>query len=98
MTTKQISEDDPRLVFVPIEKATVPPAGLIEHIKDRWWAVHPTKGLVFWKATPRETHLSPQCNRSEVGTREIFYRMYPWAEIQFIPSVFRSIRVSDYVM
>lgn len=98
MAANQISEDDPRLVFVPIDVAAIPPAGLIEHFKDRWWAVHPTKGLVFWKSSFREHHLAPQCNRNEEGTRMLFSKMYPWAEIQLIPSVFRSVRPADLVV
>jgi hypothetical protein len=89
---KVITEDDPRLRFVPIETATTPPANLIDHIKDAWWVVHPQKGLVFW-----DKHRAPQCNRSEDITRRIAGAMYPWAEIRFIPSVFLRINPHDYV-
>lgn len=88
---KVISEDDPRLEFVPLEKATIPPPGLIEHIHNRWWVVHPQKGLVFWKGW------SPQCNSNKEITERIWKGMYPWAEIQFIPSVYRRINPNDYV-
>lgn len=36
-----------RFKFVPVEKATIPPSGLIEHVKDHWWIVHPEKGLAM---------------------------------------------------
>lgn len=87
-----LSENDPRLVFVPLEKAVIPPSGLIEHFKDRFWAVHPVKGLVFWD----KRHMAPQCNGNESIARTM-RRMYPWAEIKFISSVFRKINPSDYV-
>lgn len=88
-----VPEDDPRLFFTSTEKAITPPAGLIEHLKDRWWVVHPTKGLVFWD----KHHMAPQCNSNEAVARRIWEQMYPWAEIKFIPSVYRSINPQDYV-
>ena len=88
---KVISDDDPRLKFVPLEQAIIPPSGLIEHIKDRWWAVHPNKGLIFWGKGQ-----SPQCNSNKDIAERIFV-IYPWAEVKFIPSVFRQINPNDYV-
>lgn len=87
-----IAEDDPRLKFVQIADAAVPPGGLIEHIKDSWWAAHPTKGLVFWSV---RGHASPQCNKDESITRHLS-KMYPWSEVRFVPSAFRRIKLSDY--
>lgn len=87
-----MTEIDARLIFVPLDKATVPPSGLIEHIKDHWWVVHPDKGLAFWD----KKLMSPQCNSNEAVTRHLA-RVYPWAEIKFIPSVFRRINPHDYV-
>lgn len=87
-----LAEDDPRLTFKPIEDAVVPPPGLIKHIKDHWWAVHPTRGLVFWD----KKRMSPQCN-SNLAVTTSLARMYPWAEVRFIPSVFFRIDPHDYV-
>lgn len=93
-----LAEDDPRLVFVPIEEAVIPPPGLIDHIKDRWWAHHPTKGLVFYKSgPPKSSFLSPQCNASEEIAKRLLKHMYPWAELKFVPNVFRKINPRDYV-
>ena len=90
--TDQISADDKRLFFLPFEKATTPPVGLIEHISNGWWVTHPEKGLAFW----HQKHRSPQCNQSESLILRLA-SMYPWAEIRFFPSVFRSINPQDYV-
>jgi hypothetical protein len=90
MPEKTVEENDPRLSFTPLEVAVIPPTGLIEHIKDKWWIVHPTKGVCYFRKH------SPQCNSNEeVGRR--FMVMYPWAELKFIPSVFRTIEPRDYV-
>lgn len=88
-----ISENDPRLKFVPIEQASIPPNGLIEHLKDRWWVAHHTKGLVFWTIKGMDC---PQCNSNESITRRLS-NGYPWARVVFVPSVFRRINPSDYV-
>jgi hypothetical protein len=81
-------QDDPRLSFVSLKEATVPPAGLIEHIKDRWWVVHPEKGVCYFKT-------SPLCNASKKIVSERLCN-YSWAEARFIPSVFRTINPNDY--
>lgn len=87
----RIAEDS--FVFVPLETATVPPGGLIEHLKDRWWMVHPEKGVAFF--VTRGFHAA-QCNRNEAITRRLAEN-YPWAEVRFIPSVFRKIKPQDYI-
>ncbi len=79
--------------FVPFEEATTPPAGLIDHMKDRWWMVHPERGLAFYKSGK---NLSAQCNGDERITRK-FADAHDWAEVRFIPSVFRRIDPNDYV-
>lgn len=85
-----IEADNPRLVFVPFEKATVPPPGLIEHIANAYWVTHPTKGVVFW-----DKMMAPQCNTNESITKRLS-EMYPWAEVKLIPSVFRRVNPQDY--
>jgi ligand-binding SRPBCC domain-containing protein len=54
----------------PMDGATV--------LTDRWWVVHPEKGLPIFKGT------SPQCNSNERITRMIA-KSYPWAEVRFLP-------------
>lgn len=88
-----IEPTDPRLKFVPEAEAGIPPAGFIEHFKDCYWVVHPEKGLVFWVTSG---HLSPQCNRDESCVKALAERLYPWAEVKLIPSIFRSINPRDY--
>lgn len=80
--------------FVPIEKAIVPPPGLINHLKDRWWAVHPEKGIAYFVGATGK-HFSPQCNHSE-ATMRYLKKNCSWAEIRFIASVFHIINPHDY--
>ena len=87
-----VEADHPRLVFVSVHEAINPPGGLINHIKDSWWVLHPAKGLVFWD----KRSMSPQCNSNEAVTHGLA-KMYPWAEVKFLPSVFHRIKISDYV-
>lgn len=87
--SEKFTED--RFVFVPIDEAIVPPGGLIEHLKDRWWVVHPEKGVAYFD----KRHKSPQCNSNETITRRLA-QAYPWAEVRFLPSVFRRINPHDY--
>jgi hypothetical protein len=62
--------------------------------------VHPQRGLVWFcfhkigRHNPLEL-ASPQCNTNEAIVR---YRLarYHWAEVKFMPSVFRRINPHDY--
>lgn len=93
-----IEPTDYRLVFTPLDEATTPPPGLIEHLKDQWWSCHPERGLIWWDADgKRRGSYSPQCNPFEINARALSTKMYPWAVIQKIPSVFRKINLRDYV-
>jgi hypothetical protein len=89
-----IAEDDPRLVFQPFDAE--PPAGLCMHYKNSYWACHSEKGLILWRAHPRETALSPQCNTQELVAKMFVQKMYPWAEVRFIPSAFVRSRPQDW--
>jgi hypothetical protein len=95
-----LAEDDKRLRFMPFDVATTAPAGLIEHFKDRWWCVHPDKGIIWWSRSPQSStpgEWSPLCNSSEACADASRLSMVPWAELRFFPSVFRRIRPQDYV-
>jgi len=96
--TEIIKEDDPRLKFVSLEEASTPPSGIIEHIKDYYWIVHPEKGVAFWltKIGRTKQHISPQCNMYK-SIVERFALRYPWAEVKQIPSVFRGVDPNDYI-
>lgn len=86
----KIAEDDARLKFMPLEQATVPPSGYIKHLRNRYWVVHPSKGLVFWREWS-----SPQCHDSRASAMALFSD-YPWATITHIPSVFVPVKLSDF--
>lgn len=89
-----VEADDPRLSFVPIEKATELKPNLCMVYKDLFWAVHPEKGLVFW--TPNKKTRAPQCNSNRIVTEEIVARMYPWAEVKQIPWVIERTTPSEW--
>lgn len=92
----KMTEDDPTITYISIEEATKPPGGLIEHLRDKWWSVHPTKGLIFYVGKGKPKCFSPQCNSNEDITRRIQEMLYPWAEVRFMPSVFIKRKPSDY--
>jgi hypothetical protein len=81
MTEKLIDMPLSRFKFAPLENAAIPPAGMIEHIKDHWWIVHPEMGLALFEGKYK------QCNRDEAMTRRLA-RNYPWAEVRQVPSAF----------
>lgn len=92
-------------VFVPFERATTPPGGHLTHHKDKWWVVHPDKGVCYYQ--PRAQHgkfMAAQHNSSEVISRMLLAKQQeqepnplPGCEVRFIPSVFERLTISDYV-
>jgi len=78
--TEPIAETDSRLSFIPVDAES--PEGEVIHRKNRWWIVHPEKGLLIWRG------FSAQCNSDKRIAESLRDRLYPWAEVRFIPSVF----------
>lgn len=90
-----VDKNDPRLFFVPIEKASVPSDGPIYHYKDRWWSHCPEQGLIFFKMRKNDPG-SPQCNAQKSIAWHLQKRLYPWAETVFVPSVFVRIDQREF--
>ncbi len=89
-------EDDPRLIYVPWKAAIVPPPGLIEHLKDKFWCVHPLRGLIYFKIR-KQGSATPQCNNNINICTSIRDQLYTFSEVKFAPSVFRRINPHDYI-
>lgn len=77
------------LSYLPESEATTPTEGA-DVMLDRWWSVHPEKGLIFYKT------YSPQCNSNEQIARNICAKLYPDALVKFIPVVFVPRRMQDH--
>ncbi|UXN70929.1 hypothetical protein N8A98_07000 [Devosia neptuniae] len=93
-------QDDPRLVYLP-ETNVMDVKGHCDVIRNRWWVVHPERGLIFWQPETRRrkgqlTGAAPQCNSDETITRRVIAKLYPWAEVKQVPLVLLPISMSDY--
>lgn len=93
------SED---FVFVPVEKATVSPGGIVMCYKDRYWAVDAQGRIAFYNPKRRNGRRqsrdlgSPQCNAQEAIARNVM-ESCDWAvDAVFLPFVFHIIDPSDY--
>jgi hypothetical protein len=74
-----MSIDASHLTYIPFDEATCPRDG--EVVCDRWWVVHPDKGLaVFGRG-------SLQCNISK-SLPERLAVSYAGHEVRFIPVAF----------
>jgi len=80
--------------FISKEMATTPAEGYC--IVNRWWTVHPEKGLAFYCSRRRSYELepgeeeepSPQCNGDEFTARHLQQHLYPDCSTELIPVVF----------
>lgn len=85
MTATSHSE---KLYCLPLDVATTPPSGRCTCIANAWWVVHPDQGLILFRMNPRTRYCSPQYNSSEMITRQLIEKLYPWAEARQIPFAF----------
>ena len=80
------------LLYIPLDMATTPTDG--ECYANRWWSVHPEKGVAFYASSLRqridgeENIPSPQCNHNEATCRMLTKKLYPDHEAMPIPVVF----------
>lgn len=65
--------------------------GHADVLRDRWWACHPTRGLIIFRKS------SPQCNPNQEIALSLMMRLYPWAEVRQIPLVLLPHNCKDYV-
>ena len=76
---------------VPLNRAQEPADG--EAMCDRWWAVHPEKGVCFYavlRGFYRDDEPSPQCNTSEHVARRLTAKLNPDHEVRQLPVVFMT--------
>ncbi len=81
--------DDKNLSYIPLDRVTAT-QGLVQALHDRWWSVHPERGVVIYR------RFSPQCNMNEAISRKLTEKMYPWADVRQIPLVLVPINPRDY--
>lgn len=80
------SADDPHFVYIPLDQIVTEPDGLCQVVRNAYWAVHPERGLVFWKRSTA-SDLIPQYNSDKRVSDMIVPSQYPWAEVRQIPIV-----------
>lgn len=76
--------------FLLEEEAIDCKANMLHQYRDKYWIVHPIKGLAFF----RKGYGSPQCNSNE----ELAKRLCPdWGIVKFIPRVLVPLNINDYM-
>lgn len=98
-----LDHQDARLAFMP-ETQVLAASGMCVALRDRWFAVDPERGLIFYDADAvfrrrkaRISGASPACNASEAIMRKLANDLYPWAAIKQFPLVLQPVSLSDYV-
>ena len=85
--------------YVPEDVAVTPKNGKV--LCDRWWSVHPKKGLAFYNTSLRATvygednEPSPQCNVSESMCKNLNERLNPECVVKFFPVVFLQHAIDE---
>lgn len=87
--------------FIPKDAATTPAEG--HCFVNRWWTVHPEKGVAFYCSRRRSYELgpgeedepSPQCNSSEYTARTLQQRLYPDCTTELIPVVYVAPAITE---
>lgn len=81
------------IIYLSKDKAIIPREG--HCYVDRWWTVHPKKGLAFYHPSNSESryrYSAPQCNNEKRIAEHIRARLYPDHKLEFIAAVFVGYR------
>lgn len=82
--------------FLPKDQAINGPThGFCQVYSNRWWVVHPEKGLAFFWSKGVKGLGSPQCNSNESISRRLGTTI-EGATLEFIPRVFVPINLGDW--
>jgi len=94
-----IAETDPRLIYMAFDDVDTA-SGTCNIRRNCWWAVHPTRGLIFYASKSKTwsglISARAQCNSDESIAKTIIQDLYPWAEIRHIPLVIQPIDPNDW--
>jgi hypothetical protein len=87
--------------FLPLDEAVNPAeGGFFMHYVNKWWAVHPDKGLAFFNAPGRRRSSNglgaAQCNTDERIARMVSANAAWPVEVRQIPSAWVPVDISDY--
>ena len=81
---------------IPLEQAQTPKSG--ECLVDKWWSVHPEKGIAFYVQLfgyGRCEEPSPQCNDSAAVSRHLTERLFPDHDTVQLPVVYLQHAVNE---
>lgn len=70
-----------KMVFVDVETATTPKAGIFRIIVDAWWAVTDEKIMLYRGQLP-------QCHMDKEMAEQINEKLYPECETRQLPAVY----------
>lgn len=92
-----IDPEDSNIIYMP-EDQILAASGPCLALRDRWFVTHPTRGLLFFRSSPKHgiSRASPQCHSVEGTARILMDKLYPWATLRFFPLVLKPISLSDY--
>lgn len=82
-----------KLEYVALDEATLPRDG--EVLTDRWWVVHPEKGLAFYRPHPKRRFRAPQCNSDRRMPEHLVAEMYPGHEVRYVEAAYVGPRYDD---
>lgn len=89
------------IFYIPEDVATTPAEG--HCYVNRWWTVHPEKGVAFYCSKRsyfplepgEEDEPSPQCNSDEHTARILTQRNHPECTVKQIPVVYLRAAIKE---
>lgn len=81
--------DISRFHFIALDEATASKSHILHQYLNKYWVVHPEKGLAFFN----KGYGSPQCNSNEAISKKLCPE---WGEIKFIERVLVPLDINEY--
>jgi len=74
-----------------------PESGFCMVVKNKWWAMCPERGLLFYKMKGDKGLGSPQYNGNQTTAERLVKSLWPGFELIQMPAVFIPVDIRDYL-
>lgn len=74
-----------------------PDSGFCLVVKNKWWAMCPERGLLFYKMKGDKGLGSPQYNGNRITAEKLIKSLWPGFELIQVPAVLIPVDIRDYL-
>lgn len=82
-----MEENNDQIVYIRESDFSAPKDGYTAYV-NHWWCYVEGRGLMFYRVARKMKYLSPQCNSDKDVATIVRDKLYPWADLRFVPVLY----------